>query len=118
MARKYGVARRLAVTLLAACLPALAAGKAATPTQSDSSSQDEGSSSSSRHKPGTNSGQKAHHTTVAEEDAPPPELAKAEALIQKQDYAGAEPLLRKLLGGDAGNDPANYVAWFELGFVE
>jgi len=71
-----------------------------------------------RHKPGTNSGQKAHHTTVAEEDAPPPELAKAEALIQKQDYAGAEPLLRKLLEGDAGNDPANYVAWFELGFVE
>jgi tetratricopeptide (TPR) repeat protein len=45
-------------------------------------------------------------------------LAKAEALIQKQDYAGAEPLLRKLLEGDAGNDPANYVAWFELGFVE
>jgi tetratricopeptide (TPR) repeat protein len=118
MARKYGVARRLAVTLLAACLPALAAGQASTPTQNDSSSQDEGSSSSSRHKPGTNSGQKAHHTTVAEEDAPPPELAKAEALIQKQDYAGAEPLLRKLLEGDAGNDPANYVAWFELGFVE
>ena len=120
MARKYGVARRLAATLLAACLPALAGGQAATPppTQTDSSSQDEGSSSSVRHKPGTNSGQKAHHTTVAEEDAPPPELAKAEALIQKQDYAGAEPLLRKLLEGDAGNDPTNYVAWFELGFVE
>ena len=48
----------------------------------------------------------------------PPELAKAEALIQKQDYVGAEPLLRKVLEGDAGNDPANYVAWFELGFVE
>jgi tetratricopeptide (TPR) repeat protein len=43
-----------------------------------------------------------------------PELAKAEELIQKKDYAGAEPLLRKV----AGDDPANYVAWFELGFVE
>ncbi len=81
-------------------------------------SQDEGSSSSVRRKPRTNSGQNIHHTTVAEEAAPPPELAKAEALIQKQDYAGAEPLLRKVLEGDAGNDPANYVAWFELGFVE
>ncbi len=120
MAGKFGVARRLGIAVLAACLPALAGAQTANPTaaQNDSQSQDEGSSSSVRHKPHTNSGQKAHHTTVAEEDAPPPELAKAEALIQKQDYAGAEPLLRKLLEGDAGNDPANYVAWFELGFVE
>ncbi len=49
---------------------------------------------------------------------PPPELTKAEELIQKQDYAGAEPLLRKVLSGDAADDPSNYVAWFELGFVE
>jgi tetratricopeptide (TPR) repeat protein len=120
MARKYGVVRRLAATLLAACLPALAGGQAATPppAHKDPQSQDEGSSSSVHHKPGATSNQKAHHTTVAEEDAPPPELAKAEALIQKQDYAGAEPLLRTVLKGDAGNDPANYVAWFELGFVE
>lgn len=120
MAGKFGVACRLAIAVLAACLPTLAGAQTANPpaAQNDSQSQDEGSSSSVRHKPHANSGQKAHRTTVAEEDAPPPELAKAEALIQKQDYAGAEPLLRKLLEGDAGNDPANYVAWFELGFVE
>ena len=41
---------------------------------------------------------------------------KAEELIQKQDYAGAEPLAAK--AGATRNDPANYVAWFELGFVE
>jgi Tfp pilus assembly protein PilF len=35
-------------------------------------------------------------------------------LIDKHDYAGAEPLLRKVVG----DDPANYVAWYELGFVE
>ena len=120
MAGNFVVARRLAVAVLAACLPALAGAQATNPsaTQSDSQSQDEGSSSSVHHKPKTNSGQTVHHTTVAEEVGPPPELAKAEALIQKQDYAGAEPLLRKVLEGDAGNDPANYVAWFELGFVE
>ena len=45
---------------------------------------------------------------------PPPELTKAEELIQKQDYAAAEPLLHKVVK----SDPANYVAWFDLGFVE
>ena len=50
--------------------------------------------------------------------SPPPELAQAEAFIQKQDYAAAEPLLRKVLAGDATNAASNYVAWFELGFVE
>jgi tetratricopeptide (TPR) repeat protein len=68
---------------------------------------------------GTSSSQKAHrktvhHVLVPEEGSPPPELAQAEEFIQKQDYAAAEPLLRKVLAGDAGN----YVAWFELGFVE
>src|ERR1035438_9442026 len=99
MARNFVVAGRLAVAVLAACLPALAGAQTANPpaAQTDSRSQDEGSSSSVRHKPSATSGQKAHHTTVAEEDPPPPELAKAEALIQKQDYTGAEPLLRKVL---------------------
>jgi tetratricopeptide (TPR) repeat protein len=54
------------------------------------------------------------HVEVAEEVAPSPELTKAEALIQKQDYAAAEPLLRKVVEGD----PTNYVAWFDLGFVD
>ena len=48
------------------------------------------------------------------EDSPPPELAQAEDLIQKQDLAGAEPLLHKVVE----SDPANYVAWFDLGFVD
>jgi tetratricopeptide (TPR) repeat protein len=77
-----------------------------------SQSNDDGYSSSVHHK--ANSGQNVHHTTVTEEVAPPPELTHAENLIDKHDYAGAEPLLRKVVG----DDPANYVAWFELGFVE
>jgi len=113
------VARRLAVAVLLAALPACAGAQASntgsTATQADSQSQPEGSSSSVHHKA---KAQGTHHTTVAEEDSPSPELTKAEALIQKQDYASAEPLLRKVLAGDAGSDPANYVAWFELGFVE
>jgi len=44
----------------------------------------------------------------------PPELTHAEELIQKQDYAAAEPLLRKVVE----SDPANYIAWFDLGFAE
>lgn len=55
-----------------------------------------------------------HRVRVAEEEAPPPELTKAEALIQKRDLAEAEPLLKKVVEGD----PTNYVAWFDLGFVE
>src|ERR1700756_210744 len=56
----------------------------------------------------------SHHTTVEEDEGPPPELTKAEGFIQKQDFAQAEPLLRKVVTSDAGN----YVAWFDLGFVE
>jgi len=86
-----------------------------TPPSAQTDSQSpEGTSSSAHHKTGVNPGQKVHHTTVAEEDAPPPELVKAEDLIQKQDYTPAEPLLRKVVQ----DDPTNYVAWFELGFVE
>jgi len=51
---------------------------------------------------------------VAEETGPPPELTQAEALIQKRDYATAEPLLKKVVAAD----PANYEAWFDLGFAE
>ena len=111
------VARRLAVAVLlagaAACAGAQSSDSGSSATQ-DSQPQT-GTSSSVRHKAKTGA---AHHTKVAEEEGPPPELAKAEELIQKQDFAGAEPLLKKVLEGDAGNDPANYVAWFELGFVE
>ena len=48
------------------------------------------------------------------EAGPPPELTQAESLIEKHDYAGAEPLLRKVVA----DHPESYVAWFDLGFVE
>jgi tetratricopeptide (TPR) repeat protein len=54
------------------------------------------------------------HTKVPEESPSAPELAQAEEFIQKQDYAAAEPLLRKVVDRDGGN----YVAWFDLGFAE
>jgi tetratricopeptide (TPR) repeat protein len=45
---------------------------------------------------------------------PQPDLARAEDLIQKHDYAAAEHVLSKVVE----SDPKNYVAWFDLGFVE
>jgi tetratricopeptide (TPR) repeat protein len=65
-------------------------------------------------KTGPYSSQSVRHTRVAEESALPAELTQAEDSIQKHDYAAAEPLLRKVVE----RDPANYVAWFDLGFVE
>jgi len=43
----------------------------------------------------------------------PPEIAEAEEAIQKNNFAGAEALLKKALD----QDPNNYQAWFDLGFV-
>jgi tetratricopeptide (TPR) repeat protein len=58
--------------------------------------------------------QATRHTTVSEAESPSPELTKAEVLIQAKNYAEAESLLRK----SVETDPGNYVAWFDLGFVE
>ncbi len=76
--------------------------------QTTGQSTSSGSSSSRPH--GT------HHIQVPDDDSPtqPAELTEAEAAIEKQDYAGAEPLLRKLVEKDA----KSYVGWFDLGFVE
>jgi len=128
VARRLVRLRRLAAAGLVACLAAFAGAQGpnasafsqsqGSPVQGSqtqgSQTQDqtpEGSSSSVHHK--KSSGQ-SHHTSVTEEVAPPSELAQAEDLIQKKDYAAAEPLLRKVVG----DDETNYVAWFELGFVE
>src|SRR5262245_57678185 len=54
-----------------------------------------------------------HHRVIEEDTSQPPELAQAEAAIEKQDYAAAEPLLVKAVAAA----PTNYVAWFDLGFV-
>src|SRR5271163_2542426 len=57
------------------------------------------------------------HTTVRHYKVPiddmPPEIAQAEDAIQKNDFSGAETLLKKALD----KDPKNYQAWFDLGFV-
>jgi tetratricopeptide (TPR) repeat protein len=86
---------------------------------SDSSSPSKSGSSSSSGKPvhqktGPDSSRTIHHVTVAEEPEQLPELTQAEALIQKHDNAAAEPLLFKAVE----REPANYEAWFDLGFVE
>lgn len=60
------------------------------------------------------SSQTVRHHKVAEQDSSfPPELAQAEAAIEKKDYASAGALLKKVVAAD----PANYQAWFDLGFV-
>jgi tetratricopeptide (TPR) repeat protein len=106
-----------------ACPPARAqsANSPAAPSSATSSSQsqqppppdhgDDTSGSSSSRKAHSKT---AHHVRVEEEDPTAPELAHAEALIQQHSYSSAEPLLRKVVAADS----TNYVAWFDLGFVE
>src|SRR5215472_11108777 len=60
---------------------------------SNSSAQSQGESSSSR----KGNRKTTHHTTIAEEEASSPDLTKAEDLIQKKNYAEAEPLLHKVV---------------------
>ncbi len=57
-----------------------------------------------------------HRIQVPDEDSPtqPAELTAAEAAIEKKNYSGAESLLRNFVE----HDPASYVGWFDLGFVE
>jgi tetratricopeptide (TPR) repeat protein len=62
------------------------------------------------------------HTTVRHYreriDDTPPEIAQAEDAIQKNDFSGAETLLRKAIDKDPNNRQAwSYQAWFDLGFV-
>jgi len=90
--------------------PAIVAVVAQSSADQSQASQDSSSSQKTPRKPGQNT----RHTTVSEVESPSPELSKAEALIQGKKYSEAEPLLLKA----AEADPANYVAWFDLGFVE
>jgi len=87
-------------------------GQASPPASSQQSSQ----SSSSNQTQSNQAHQSVRHVRVEDEDSPsqPAELTQAEAAIDKQDYAAAETLLRKLVD----REPASYVAWFDLGFVE
>src|SRR5437868_11027903 len=54
-----------------------------------------------------------HHKVAVEDPLLPPELVQAEAAIEKKDYTTAEPLLKQVVA----KNPANYRAWFDLGFV-
>jgi tetratricopeptide (TPR) repeat protein len=62
-----------------------------------------------------NTGRAVRHHRIAEPDTSvAPELARAEAAIEKNDYATAELLLQKVVAAE----PKNYQAWFDLGFVD
>jgi tetratricopeptide (TPR) repeat protein len=66
-------------------------------------------------KKGSSSRRSAHHIQVPVDDSrAPAELTRAESEIEKRNYAAAEPILRRLVEKDS----TNYVAWFDLGFVE
>ena len=54
-----------------------------------------------------------HHKVAETENLSSPDLTKAESAIEKKDYATAEPLLKKIVAAA----PTNYLAWFDLGFV-
>src|SRR5258707_11401717 len=54
-----------------------------------------------------------HHKVAVDDPSSPPELIQAESAIEKQDYSTAEPLLKKVVE----QDPDNYAAWFDLGFL-
>ncbi len=109
--------RRIAIVKSKGCLLILALGAGLSAAQSakqppaDQSQSDSSSGSSSSQK---SHGKTVHRIRVPDEDSTPPELAQAETSIQKQDYAAAEPLLQRALATDS----TNYVAWFDLGFVE
>jgi tetratricopeptide (TPR) repeat protein len=109
------VANRVAASALAALLGlANVHGASASPSQSSQTSTQ--TSQPDPDQQDSSSSKKGHirHTRIAESNAPPPELTKAEELIQKRDYAGAEPLLQKAVVADS----SNYIAWFDLGFTE
>jgi Tfp pilus assembly protein PilF len=105
----------VAMTFAIAAQPAQALLQSpAVPPATQSQSPPSSSTQTIHEKTGPNSSRTIRHTRIREENAPPPELTRAEEFIEKQDYAAAEPLLRKVVE----HDPNNYVAWFDLGFVE
>jgi tetratricopeptide (TPR) repeat protein len=89
---------------------------AATVCPAQSSSSQSSAPQSSSQGASSGSHRSVHHIQVLDDDAPsqPAELTQAEAAIEKQNYAAAEALLRKLVARDS----SSYVGWFDLGFVE
>ena len=54
-----------------------------------------------------------HRVQVQEGDPDAAKLTEAENDLAKEDYAGAEPILKSIVSAH----PANYVAWYDLGFL-
>ena len=109
-----GASRVLAVCLLvmtAGVCPVAQDTSAASGASSQPSSQSSAQSSSQ-----PQAHRAVHHIQVEDNDSPsqPAELTAAEKAIEKRDFVAAEPLLRKLVD----REPASYVGWFDLGFVE
>ena len=98
----------LLVLTVAGCAFAQDASPPAASAAAESNAPGQAKKESSSHR-------SAHHIQVAVDDSPAStELTRAESEIEKRNYAAAEPILRKLVEKDA----TNYVAWFDLGFVE
>ena len=85
-----------------------------TQSSQQSSSPSSQPAESSAEKKESSSHRSVHHIQVPVEDSQPAELTEAEAAIEKKDFAAAEPLLHKFVE----REPASYVGWFDLGFVE
>jgi tetratricopeptide (TPR) repeat protein len=110
--------------LLAACWLSFAACALSTgqepglpPAQTAPSSSPQGQlpgSGSVSGKKESSSHRSVHRTQIPVEDSQNAELTAAEVAIEKKDYAAAELLLHKL----GETEAANYVAWFDLGFVD
>ena len=100
--KSFWLLRGLVFAVVGGC--AFAISQDANPAAAPSSTQ-----SSSSHR-------SSHHVQVPVEDSSPqaPELRLAESEIEKREYPDAELILRKLVEKDS----TNYVAWFDLGFVE
>ena len=114
-------ARHLFVLTMAGCAFAQEAGPPATsnPAESQAGTSNPAGKEPAANPPGetkkdSSSHRSAHHIKVPLEDSPGSELTRAEAEIEKRDYAAAERLLRSVVEKDS----TSYVAWFDLGFVE
>src|SRR6266699_5192304 len=115
-AARFAIHRLLAPAMLVLAFDGCHSALAQSTNQSSQSSDQSGSPSAQtvHERTGPYSSRTIRHIKVPVESSAPQELTQAEDAIQKQDYSSAEPLLHKVLD----HDPANYVAWFDLGFVE
>src|SRR6202140_2817031 len=115
-AAKFAVHRLLALAMLVLAFDWCHSAVAQSTQQSSQSSDQSGSSSTQvvHERTGPYSSRTIRHSKIPVESSAPQELTQAEDAIQKQDFSSAGPFLHKVLA----RDPANYVAWFDLGFVE